>query len=109
MVGVKTANDEMSPPAPSHPLRQWVRMVGVKTKTDEMSPPAPVSSDRRGHQTTSCRVAVTVCRAKTLWPGSKQNHVAANRASKLICRAVPGAACGGVNIAYRLYSVDELN
>ena len=41
--------------------------------------------------------------------GSKQNHVAANRASKLICRAVPGAACGGVNVAYRLYSVDELN
>ncbi len=30
MVGVKTANDEMSPPASAHPLRQWVRMVGVK-------------------------------------------------------------------------------
>jgi len=69
MVGVITASGEMSPPAPAHPLRQWVRMVGVKTKTDEMSSPAPVSSDRRGHQTTSCRVAVTVCRAK-LGPGA---------------------------------------
>ncbi len=108
MVGVKTANDEMSPPAPAHSLRQWVQMVGVKTKTDEMSPPAPVPSDRRGHQTNQLPCSRDGLPGQTR-PGSKQNHVAVNRASKLICRAVPGAACGGVNVAYRLYSVDELN
>ena len=46
---------------------------GCQTKTDGVSPPVPVSSDSCGHQTTSCRVAVTVCRAKTDGPGASKN------------------------------------
>ncbi len=92
MVGVKTANDEMSSPAPAHPLRQWVRMVGVKTKTDEMSSPAPVSSNRGGPPDNQLPCSRDGLPGQTR-PGSTQNHVAANCASQLICRAVPGAAC----------------